>query len=65
MNVGSTFAYEPTHSIATKGASRHRAMATRTGVTTGPLVTSGLSDIGGSAPHSIALITGVMRRQCK
>ncbi|GGY89329.1 hypothetical protein GCM10010365_04350 [Streptomyces poonensis] len=35
MNVGSTEEYEPTHSIATKGATRQRAMTTRTGVTTG------------------------------
>ncbi|GGS00440.1 hypothetical protein GCM10010269_44190 [Streptomyces humidus] len=52
MNTGSTFAYEPTHSIATKGASRQRAMTTRTGVTTGPPLTSGVSDIGGSVPSS-------------
>lgn len=48
MNAGSAFAYEPTHSIATKGAIRQRAMTTRVGVTTGSLVSS--SDIGGSVP---------------
>ncbi|GGS91522.1 hypothetical protein GCM10010254_09310 [Streptomyces chromofuscus] len=45
INVGSTFAYEPTQSMATKGAIKQRATATRTGVTTGPLFTSGASDI--------------------
>lgn len=63
MNAGSTFAYDPTHSMATKGAIRQRAMATRAGVTTGSLVSS--SDIGGRPLTLIALITDVMRRQCK
>ncbi|GHH30697.1 hypothetical protein Srubr_52350 [Streptomyces rubradiris] len=44
MSVGSTLAYEPTHSIATKGATRHKAMITLTGVTTGGL-TSGVPDM--------------------
>ncbi|GHA34095.1 hypothetical protein GCM10010372_37760 [Streptomyces tauricus] len=50
MKVGSTFAYDPTQSIATNGAIRQRAITTRTGVTTGgspsgALGTSGVSDI--------------------
>ncbi|GGZ89702.1 hypothetical protein GCM10010344_66630 [Streptomyces bluensis] len=44
MSVGSVLAYEPTQSIATNGANRHRAMTTRTGVTTGGF-TSGASDM--------------------
>ncbi|GAA2736245.1 hypothetical protein GCM10010360_31850 [Streptomyces nogalater] len=44
MSVGSTLEYEPTHSTATKGATRHRAMITLAGVTTGGL-TSGVSDM--------------------
>ncbi|GGN78355.1 hypothetical protein GCM10011579_061480 [Streptomyces albiflavescens] len=44
MKAGSVFAYEPTHSIATKGANRQRAITTRTGVTAGGF-TSGTSDI--------------------
>lgn len=44
MKAGSTFAYDPTHSIATKGAKRQSAMTTRAGVTTGGL-TSGAFDI--------------------
>ncbi|GKQ39812.1 hypothetical protein ALMP_63390 [Streptomyces sp. A012304] len=46
MNVGSTFAYEPTHNIATKGANRQSPMTTRMGVTTGPSDTSGAFGIG-------------------
>ncbi|GGW87731.1 hypothetical protein GCM10010383_15450 [Streptomyces lomondensis] len=52
MNAGSVLAYEPTHSIATKGAIRHRAMTTRTGVTTGPLLSSGACDIRRLRPLS-------------
>ncbi|GGN35437.1 hypothetical protein GCM10011578_077440 [Streptomyces fuscichromogenes] len=50
MNTGSVLAYEPTHSIATKGAIRQRAMATRRGVTTAALVTSDASDISRLRP---------------
>lgn len=35
MKAGSTFAYELTQSMAIKGAIRHTAMITRTGVITG------------------------------
>lgn len=38
MKVGSTFAYEPTQSIATNGAMRQRAMTTLIGVTVGGFV---------------------------
>ncbi|GAA3501090.1 hypothetical protein GCM10019016_081970 [Streptomyces prasinosporus] len=55
MTTGSVFAYDPTHSMATKGATRQRAMTTRKGVTTGPLPVSGACDMDGSVP---SLITG-------
>ncbi|GAB7060930.1 hypothetical protein JCM12681A_26400 [Streptomyces mexicanus] len=55
MNVGSLLAYDPTHSIATKGATRQRPMTTRTGVTT-PLPTSGASDMCGSVPSLSTVI---------
>lgn len=35
MNVGSTFAYEPTQSIATNGATRQSAITPLMGVTVG------------------------------
>lgn len=44
MKAGSSFAYEPTHSIATKGANRQSAMTTLAGVTV-PLFTSDVCDI--------------------
>ncbi|GGY46576.1 hypothetical protein GCM10010384_61280 [Streptomyces djakartensis] len=44
MKAGPVLAYEPTHSMATKGATRHSAMTTRIGVTTA-LPTSGVCDI--------------------
>ncbi|GAA2353364.1 hypothetical protein GCM10010246_47680 [Streptomyces cuspidosporus] len=50
MKVGSILAYEPTHSIATKGAIRHSAATTREGVTAGLLpCVPDVSDMG-SAP---------------
>lgn len=42
MSVGSTFAYEPTHSIATKGATRQSPAITRVGVTTGAALPAGV-----------------------
>ncbi|GHC47566.1 hypothetical protein GCM10010349_10970 [Streptomyces flavofungini] len=48
MKSGSAFAYELTQSIATKGATRQRAMITRTGVTTGCL-TSGATGASGAS----------------
>ncbi|GAA1351821.1 hypothetical protein GCM10009612_09330 [Streptomyces beijiangensis] len=42
MKAGSTFAYELTQSIATKGAIRQIAMITRAGVTTGGGFSSGM-----------------------
>ncbi|GHH65143.1 hypothetical protein GCM10018775_85620 [Streptomyces umbrinus] len=43
MKAGSTFAYEPTQSIATNGAIRQTAITTRTGVTTGGVTTGGVT----------------------
>ncbi|GHE58161.1 hypothetical protein GCM10018782_35690 [Streptomyces griseoaurantiacus] len=56
MNTGSVLAYEPTHSIATNGATRQRPMTTRRGVTA-PLPTPGASDMCGSVPS-------LVNRQC-
>ncbi|GAA2223507.1 hypothetical protein GCM10010104_13390 [Streptomyces indiaensis] len=52
MKAGSVLAYEPTHSMATKGATRQSPMTTRTGVTTGPLLDSGACDIRRLRPLS-------------
>lgn len=53
MKVGSTFAYEPTQSIATNGAARQRAMSTLTGVTVGGFasVSSGMWSLHLLADH--------------
>ncbi|BET47743.1 hypothetical protein RGQ21_27250 [Kitasatospora aureofaciens] len=53
MKVGSVFVYEPTQSMATNGATRQIPMTTRTGVTTGSLLTSVSSDMRGSVPSLI------------
>ncbi|GGY92847.1 hypothetical protein GCM10010385_48730 [Streptomyces geysiriensis] len=45
MKAGSDFAYEPTQSMATNGASRQRPMTTRTGVTTGSPLCGGACDM--------------------
>ena len=45
MNVGSVFAYEPTHNIATNGATRQSADDDAHGRHHRPLLTSGASDI--------------------
>ena len=53
MNVGSVFAYEPTHSIATKGAMRQSAMTTRDGCHDRPPVHFwGVLTSGGSVPST-------------
>ncbi|GGW38071.1 hypothetical protein GCM10010320_17180 [Streptomyces caelestis] len=52
MKAGSVWAYEPTHSMATKGAMRQRAMTTRIGVTVAPLLASGACDIRRLRPLS-------------
>ncbi|GAA2631361.1 hypothetical protein GCM10010307_23770 [Streptomyces vastus] len=65
MKDGSTFAYEPTQSIATNGAKRQRPITTRTGVTTGRFTSDALGASGASVASGISRLRPLTDHLCK